>query len=82
MVKSNEYIRSKNKAINRNELDEYIKNGWIKGQYKPNAKLTFKRKYICKLIDNKLVLKIINIKDSEKYIQDGWTSGKKLQQEL
>ena len=68
-----------NKAINRNELDEYIKNGWIKGQYKPNAKLTFKRKYICKLIDNKLVLKIINIKDSEKYIQDGWTSGKKLQ---
>ena len=68
-----------NKAISKNELNEYVKNGWIKGQYKPNAKSKFKRKYICKLIDNKLVLKIINIKDLEKYVQDGWTPGKKLQ---
>lgn len=67
-----------NKTINKNELNEYITNGWIKGQYKPNAKPTFKRKYICKLIDNKLVLKIIKLEELNKYIQDGWTSGKKL----
>lgn len=67
-----------NKAINKIELDEYVKNGWIRGQYKPNAKPKFKRKYICKLINNKLILKIINIEDLEKYMQDGWTSGKKL----
>ena len=33
-----------NKAISKNELNEYVKNGWIKGQYKPNAKSKFKRK--------------------------------------
>ena len=66
-----------NKAIYQNELDKYIKNGWIRGQYKPNAKPAYKRKYICKLIDNKLVLKIIKLEDLDNYIQNGWISGKK-----
>lgn len=65
-----------NKAINKNELDEYIKNGWIRGQYKPNAKPKFKRKYICKIIDNSKVVKVINENDLQEYINNGWKIGK------
>ena len=68
----------KNKPIYKNQLDEYLNNGWILGQYKPNAKPKFKRKYVCKLIDNKLVLKIIKEEELELFIKNGWTSGKKI----
>ena len=68
----------KNKAIYKEELEEYIKNGWVKGQYKPNAKLTYKKTYICKLIDGISISKTINVNELNKYLNNGWIKGRKV----
>ena len=59
-------------------MEEYIKNGWVKGQYKPNAKLTYKKTYICKLIDGISISKTINVDELNKYLNNGWIKGRKV----
>ena len=61
--------------IYKSELDNYIKNGWVKGQYKikVNKISTLGTKWMNNGIINKNVLK----DDVENYLKNGWVLGMK-----
>lgn len=64
-----------NKMIDKSELDNYIKDGWVKGQYKTrvNKISTLGTKWM----NNGIINKNVPNDDVENYLKNGWILGMK-----
>ena len=76
-IKGKIYIHKdkQNKMINISELDNYIKDGWVKGQYKTrvNKISTLGTKWM----NNDIINKNVPNDDVENYLKNGWILGMK-----
>ena len=60
----------KSMYIDKNDLDEYIQNGWSRGICKSD-----KVKGCCLYVNKDNIVKLINRTDLDEYIQNGWATG-------